>query len=131
MEKLYLSGRDLANLMAKLDSVRAGEVSTCTIIKNDTGHPVYPPTLRRIAVVATEEQDRFMPGVSPRLLLSRASLTTLLERIENQPSYSKRFDCLEVFALPDKQYYIDRSAADTAPVGDLASGFFWKRGKQP
>lgn len=130
MEKLYLSGRNIVNLMAKLDSVRAGEVSTCTIIKNDTGHPVYPQTLRRIAVVAMEEQDRYLPGVSPRLHLSRASLMSLLEHIEKQAIGMIQLDDLEIQAVPDERYYVDRSAADAVPAGDLGFAFFRSRGKQ-
>ncbi|TCS36282.1 hypothetical protein EDC30_10799 [Paucimonas lemoignei] len=133
MEKLYLSARDIVNLMTKLDRVRAGEVSACTIIKNDTGHPVYPPSLRRIAVVAVEGEDRYMPGVSPRLQLSRASLTALLDQandqVNSQACGAMQLPGLEIFAIPDSQYYVDRSEADAAPVGDLAAGFFWKRGK--
>jgi hypothetical protein len=130
MEKLYLSKRDIGNLLGKLDSVRNGEVSTCTIIKNDTAHPVYPQTLRRIAVVAFETEDRHMPGVSPRVHLSRASLTSLLEAIESQSGRTIQFDELEVFAISDDKYYVNRSATDTAPIGDLAAGFFRNRGKQ-
>lgn len=130
MEKLYLSKRDLTALLGKLDSVRKGEVSTCTIIKNDTAHPVYPPTLRRIAVVAVEEPDRYLPGVSPRLQLSRASLTSLLVHIEEQPAGAIQLEGLAVFAVPDECYYVDRSATDGAPVGDLSAAFFWNRGKQ-
>ena len=130
MEKLYLSRRDIATLLGKLDSVRNGEVSACTIIKNDTAHPVYPQTLRRIAVVATETEDRYMPGVSPRLHLSRAGLASLLCHIEQQPGGPIQLDGLAVYAVPDEQYYVDRSALDDAPVGDLAAGFFRNRGKQ-
>lgn len=130
MEKLYLSRRDIANLMAKLDSVRAGEVSACTIIKNDTQHPVYPQTLHRIAVVAMEAQDRYMPGVSPRLHLSRASLTSLLEHLEQESLGTIHLDGLQVQAVPDERYYVDRSATDAAPAGELGFAFFRNRGKQ-
>lgn len=130
MEKLYLSKRDLTVLLGKLDSVRNGEVSACTIIKNDTAHPAYPQTLRRIAVVAVEEADRYLPGVSPRLHLSRASLTSLLGHIGEEPAGAIRLEGLEVLAVPDERYYVDRSATEGAPVGDLSAAFFWNRGKQ-
>ncbi|QAU33731.1 hypothetical protein [Janthinobacterium sp. 17J80-10] len=130
MEKLYLSRRDLATLLQKLDSVRNGEVSACTIIKNDTTHPVYPPTLRRIAVVAVEGADQYLPGVSPRLHLSRTALTGLLDQLDRQVQGLVRFDGLEAFAVPDEKYYVDRDEADTMPVGDLFSAFIRGRGKQ-
>jgi hypothetical protein len=130
MEKLYLSKRDIMTLLEKLDCIRAGEVSACTIIKNDTAHPAYPQTLRRISVVAVEAQDRYMPGVSPRLHLSRPTLMAFLDHLEKQSGGAIRIDDMEVFAVPDEKYYIDRSAGDGAPVGDLASAFFRNRGKQ-
>lgn len=130
MEKLYLSQRDLAILLGKLDSVRNGEVSACTIIKNDAAHPVYPQTLRRIAVVAVEAEDRYMAGVSPRLHLSRASLLSLLEHIRAGTDGTIPLDDIEVVAVADHKYYVDRSAMDDVPVGDLAAGFFRNRGRQ-
>lgn len=130
MEKLYLSQRDITTLLGKLDSVRDGAVSACTIIKNDAMHPLFPQTLRRIAVVAAEAEDRYMPGVSPRLYLSRPSLTSLLAHIGEPSCAPIRLGDLEVFVITDEKYYVDRSATDAAPIGDLAAGFFRNRGKQ-
>ncbi|RJG03911.1 hypothetical protein [Noviherbaspirillum sedimenti] len=130
MDKLYLSKRNIATLLQKLDSVRDGEASACTIIKNDTAHPVYAQTLRRIAVMAIEAQDRYVNGVSPRLQLSRPTLLLLIDRIERQADDAIRIDALEVFAVPDEKYYGDRSEADIAPIGDLSSAFIRNRGKQ-
>lgn len=137
MEKIYLSKRDIMNLLGKLDSVRDGAVSTCTIIKNDVAHPVYPQSLRRIAVMATEVEDRYLPGVSPRLHVSRQNLISLLEQMtgpltDNGAGNAKGtipFDGLELTGVPDEAYYVDRSETDVAPVGDLAAGFFRNRGK--
>ncbi len=109
--------------------MRDGQASSCTIVKNDAAHPVYPQSLRRISVVAAEEQDRYLPGVSPRLQLARAALLALRERLSQQPPAALQFDGLEVFAVPDEQYYVDRGVADFAPVGDLASAFIRQRGK--
>ena len=131
MEKLYLSQRNLTALLEKLDAVRRGEASACTIIKNDTAHPVYPQTLRRISVIAVEEQNRYMPGVSPRLQLSRPMLMSLLNLIEEQSGGAILIGEVEVFAIPDGQYYADRDDAKTVPVGDLASAFIRSRGRQP
>ncbi len=129
MEKLYLSQRNLTALLEKLDAVRSGETSACTIIKNDTAHPVYPQTLRRISVIAVEEQDRYMPGVSPRLQLSRPMLMSLLNLVDEQSGGAIRIGELEVLAVPDGQYYADRDDTKTSPIGDLASAFIRSRGK--
>lgn len=130
MDKLYLSKRNITTLLNKLDSVRDGETSACTIIKNDTAHPVYAQTVRRIAVMAIEAQDRYVNGVSPRLQLSRSTLMSLVDRIEKQADDAIRIDELKVFAVPDEKYYGDRGEADIAPIGDLSSAFIRNRGKQ-
>lgn len=130
MDKLYLSKRNIATLLDKLDSVRDGAASACTIIKNDTTHPVYAQTVRRIAVMAVEAQDAYLNGVSPRLQLSRPTLMSLADRIGQQADGAIRIDELEVFAIPDEKYYGDRGEAEIAPVGDLSSAFIRRRGKQ-
>lgn len=130
MNKLYLSKRNIATLLEKLDSVRDGEASTCTIIKNDTEHPVYAQTVRRVAVTATETQDAYVNGVSPRLQLSRPTLMSLMDRMEQQSDGAIQFDDLDVFAIPDEKYYGDPGEAKVAPVGDLSSAFIRSRGKQ-
>jgi len=130
MNKLYLSKRNIATLLEKLDGVRDGETSTCTIIKNDTAHPVYTQTVRRVAVTAAETQDAYVNGVSPRLQLSRPTLMSLMDRIEQQSDGALQFDDLDVFAIPDEKYYGEPGEAKVAPVGDLTSAFIRSRGKQ-
>ena len=130
MEKLYLSKRDILILIGKLDGVRNGEPSSCTIIKSDSAHPVFPQTVRRMSVQATETQDRYAPGVSPRLQLSRTSLIALQSHLARQSAEAIRIDDIEVFAVPDEQYYVDRSDTEFAPVGDMSSAFMRNRGKQ-
>lgn len=130
MEKLYLSRRNITTLLQKLDSVRDGAVSACTIIKNEFAHPVYPQSLRRIAVVAIEEHDRYLPGISPRLCLSRSALMLLQDHLDRQTPGAIRIDDMEVFAVPDEKYYVDRDESNAMPVGDLASAFIRSRGKQ-
>lgn len=109
--------------------MREGQASSCTIVKNDTGHPVYPQSLRRISVVAAETQDRYLPGVSPRLQLSRTSLLALRERLPQPAPAPLQFEGLAVFGVADEEYYVDRGVADFAPVGDLAPAFIRQRGK--
>lgn len=130
MEKLYLSKREIAILLDKLDSARNGEPSSCTIIKSDNAHPVFPQTVRRLSIKATETQDGYAPGVSPRLHLSRSSLVALLDRLEKQSDESIRIDDMAIFAVPDAQYYVDRSDTEFAPVGDMSTAFSRNRGKQ-
>lgn len=130
MDKLYLSQRNIATLLQKLDSVRDGQTSTCTIIKNDIAHPVYAQTIRRISVTAVESQNRYLKGVSPRLQLSRSTLLALLSHIDKPSDNGIEIDGMLVSAVPDEQFYTDHSAADSTPIGDLASSFFKNRGKQ-
>lgn len=129
MDKLYLSQRNIATLLEKLDSVREGEASTCTIIKNDTAHPVYAQTVRRVAVMAVEAQDAYLKGVSPRLQLSRPTLMSLADKSREQSNDPIRIDELEVFAIADEKYYGDPGGAKSSPVGDLSSAFIRRRGK--
>ncbi|MBS0308302.1 MAG: hypothetical protein JSS58_04950 [Proteobacteria bacterium] len=129
MEKLFLSQRDLLTLLGKLDDVRDGQPSSCTIIKSESAHPIFPQTLRRIAVVATETADRYLPGVSPRLHLARASLALLLERVARQTDETILVGEVNVAGVADARYYVDRSAEEFAPVGDMNSAFMRGRGK--
>lgn len=55
MERVYLSRRNLQTLLNKLDRVKAGEHSECTLIKNDNQHSRYPQTMQQIAVTAVED----------------------------------------------------------------------------
>jgi hypothetical protein len=56
---IYLSRRNLLTLLNKLDRQKAGGLSACTIIKNDTAHPTYPQTMTSINVVAVEDDDYY------------------------------------------------------------------------
>jgi len=58
MQTVYLSRRNLKVLLSKLDRVRNGEASACTIIKQDTTHPVYPCS-DMIQVIAVEDADYY------------------------------------------------------------------------
>lgn len=59
MEKVYLSRRNLLTLLSKLDRVKAGEESFCTIIKNDTLHKKYPQTLDQIMITAIDDDEYY------------------------------------------------------------------------
>jgi hypothetical protein len=57
--KIFLSRRNLLALLGKLDAVKEGRVSACTIIKLDNQHPVYPQTMASCVVTAVEDKDYY------------------------------------------------------------------------
>ena len=64
-ERVYLSRRNLETLLSKLNRVRQGEDSACTLIKQDTQHRKYPQTMPEIEIVAIEDGDYYtdrLPG---------------------------------------------------------------------
>lgn len=64
--QVYLTRRNLETLLTKLDKVRAGEVSLCTIVKTDTAHSTHPQSHDHITVTAVENEDYYVdrpPGV--------------------------------------------------------------------
>jgi len=65
MNQLYLSRRNLETLLSKLDRVKNGEFSHCTIVKNETNDGKYPQTIPTIWVTAVENNEYYhdrMPG---------------------------------------------------------------------
>ena len=62
MNKIYLSRRNLQSLLNKLDRNKNSgtKESSCTIIKNDTIHPLYPQTIPKIAVIALEDDEYYI-----------------------------------------------------------------------
>ena len=59
MVKLYLSRRNLLTLLEKLDQVKAGAYSACTLIKRDNLHKKYPASDPEIEVTAVEDEDYY------------------------------------------------------------------------
>ena len=58
--KLTLSRRNLMTLLAKLDAVKEGGESFCTIIKSDTIHPEFPLTgSDNVFVTAVEDEEYY------------------------------------------------------------------------
>lgn len=55
MEQLYLTRRNLLTLLHKLDRARRGQVSACTLVKQDTLHPTFPCSTA-IQVTALEDE---------------------------------------------------------------------------
>ena len=59
IHRVYLSRRNLQTLLNKLDRVKAGGESFCSIIKSDNQHSVYSQTLLDIQIVAIENEDYY------------------------------------------------------------------------
>lgn len=57
--KVYLSRRNLLSLLSKLDRKAAGEVTQCTIVKNDNSHGKYPQTMKSIEVIAIDDDEYY------------------------------------------------------------------------
>lgn len=60
MIQVYLSRRNLNTLLNKLNGVKEGRGSFCSLIKNDTIHPKYPASHSDIVVTAVEDEDYYM-----------------------------------------------------------------------
>ncbi len=60
MEQIFLSRRNLQTLLNKLDRAKAGEFTACTIIKNDTVHPIYPQTISQVMITAVEDEQYYV-----------------------------------------------------------------------
>lgn len=64
--QLFLSRKNLQTLIEKLDAVKEGRSSKCTIVKMDTTHPVYPMTqtgegwLGSVTVTALEDEEYYI-----------------------------------------------------------------------
>lgn len=69
MQHIYLSRRNLQTLLNKLDRTKAGDPSSCTLVKRDLVHPVYPCSDVTV-VTAVEDSDYYIdrePGsVNPK-----------------------------------------------------------------
>lgn len=55
-DAIYLSKRNVLALLSKLDRVKNGEHSYCSIIKRDTVHPEFPCS-DEVTVMAVESDD--------------------------------------------------------------------------
>ena len=59
MDKIYLSRRNLLALLEKLDHVRSGGQSACSIVKSDTTHPTCPQTIPNVIITAVEDDNYY------------------------------------------------------------------------
>jgi len=58
MATVYLTRRNLLTLLAKLDTAKAGEPTSKTIIKRDTRHKKFPCS-EITEVIAVEDEDYY------------------------------------------------------------------------
>lgn len=58
MQQLYLTRRNLLTLLSKLDRQKAGELTCCTIVKQDVLHSKYPCS-DVIVVTALEDVEYY------------------------------------------------------------------------
>lgn len=123
MARVYLSRRNLLTFLSKLDRVKAGQESACAIEKYDQAHPQFPQTMEKIAVVAVEDTDLYIPPKAPQVNLSRQSIVTLLSYLDeikagHTADSTMEIDCLEVVAVEDAAYYTYRPAGEVLPIDD-------------
>lgn len=59
MEQVYLSRRNLNTLLLKLDAVKQGYQSACTLVKTDIAHQKYPCSTE-VVVTAVEDEDYYI-----------------------------------------------------------------------
>lgn len=60
MERIFLSRKNLQALLSKLDRVKAGDHSFCTIIKRDNQHPTMAQSMDECQVTAVENEDYYI-----------------------------------------------------------------------
>ena len=126
MEKLYLSRRNIVTLLEKLDTARAGQTSTCTIIKNDHAHGSFPQTMRRISVTAVEEGNSYTGGVSPRVRIARSNLSSLLAGVDGGAMPEITIDGLTVIAVDDSRYYDAAHSEKQSAIGHITNSLLKK-----
>jgi len=113
-EKVFLSQRNLLTLLSKLDRQVAGEVTACTITKNDNVHSIYPQTMPSCCIHATEAEDSFLGGLTALINISRASLEELYVQLcgvkGGTITITTGDDVIEVTSVRDDVYYAERVA---------------------
>ncbi len=84
MQRLFLTRRNLLTLLSKLDRVKAGDSSTCTIVKQDTAHKVFPCT--DIFMVTAVEDAAYYTDREPGevLIWDDPISQPLLEKLKEQ-----------------------------------------------
>jgi hypothetical protein len=126
--KVYLSRRNIQTLLNKLDRVKAGDFSACTLIKCDNQHAKYPQTMSECAVSAIEG-NASLPGNENQIYLTREDLTGLLSGLDGpgnaadgKSGVGKLYQgvnvVVQVYALEDKEYYDTRLPGEVHHADD-------------
>lgn len=80
MEHVFLTRRNLEVLLSKLDRVKAGESSACTLVKYKNPHGEFTQTMKEISVTAVEDAvyyvDRHPGEVHPSDIPTSETQTT-------------------------------------------------------
>lgn len=117
MHKVYLSRRNIQTLLNKLDRVKSGDFSACTLIKCDNQHAKYPQTMSQCAVSAVEG-NADLPGNENQIYLSRESLTNLMTGLNDSGNANMVSSGVTVFALEDAEYYSTREPGEVYHADD-------------
>jgi hypothetical protein len=59
MERIFLTRRNLLVLLSKLDRKKAGDVTLCSIVKNDNQHSEFPQSMACCMVTAVEDEEYY------------------------------------------------------------------------
>ena len=116
--RVFLSRRNIQTLLNKLDRVKSGETSACTLIKGDNQHAKYPQTMTECAVTAIEGTAQ-LPGDQNHIYLTREDLKSLLLELDSKKSNATLVSGgVAVMPLEDKEYYDTREPGMVLPVDD-------------
>lgn len=124
--KVYLSRRNIQTLLNKLDRMKSGDFSACTLTKCDNLHAKYPQTMEACRVTAVETYDDLYKNgnkfTSDQIFLTREELIKLLTGTEMviQLADEKGLtdDTLTVYSLEDAEYYDTREPGMVHPADD-------------
>jgi hypothetical protein len=135
MHKVYLSRRNIQSLINKLDRVKTGDFSNCTIIKCDNLHAKYPQTMETCRVTAIEDGPK-PPQGEQQIFLARKELNTLLGGLDAMAKTQVKGVLMELapydtdgikrlvspIGIEDKEYYESRAPGEVYHADDPGMG---------
>lgn len=120
--KVYLSRRNIGVLLSKLDRVKAGDRSACTLIKQDNTHPIFPQTMVACLVTGLEDTKRDLAQHVDHIQLTRTNLAQLLSSLNTKKLESAlKVGAVTVLPVEDLVYYRDRNPGPVNPVDEPKS----------
>ena len=114
---LYLTERNLLVLQSKLARKLTGEQTSCTIVKRDNTHALYPQSQERTTVTSVVS----LPDVVPQntLYMLGTDLSMMLEELQHRLPLANvtTYDIgkYTVYTMNDNEYYATRSAGEMHP----------------